>query len=567
MNNAKKIILVCISAVLVMLLGSCKCCKADKQVRRISVDEYVDKMKGGWVGQMIGVGWGAPSEFKSCSKIMPPEMVPQWKPDMVNVAGQDDLYVEMTFVRSMEVYGLNVSAKQAGIDFANSKYGLWCANRAGRDNLRLGIAPPDSGHPKFNPRADDIDYQIEADFSGLISPGMPNHAVLLGEKFGTIINYGDGLYAGQFMGALYSEAFFESSVEKLVEKALQYIPKESYYAQCIADVLKWYRQEPNDWQKTWNLVQEKYHNNPQYRKFTASTGDGNIDAKLNGAYVVMGLLYGRGDIEKTIVIAMRCGQDSDCNPSSAGGVLCTTLGFAKIPRRFVSAMNIKEKFAFTDYNVPAVIAVSEKLARQMVISAGGKIEKDKNGKEFFVISVEAPKPSAYTQSWAPGPIANSRYTPQEQAKITEKITHSKLEEQFQAAVDKAYPGWKMQNFDGYFPDQINAEWNGKKNVIQNHSGCTLVKKFAIPQAMTTTLTAAVASNPGGVWTMSIRVDGKEIANQKISQAKGSKELWRNIEVDLNQFAGREVNLELNAAADSWGPQGCAYWAEIAIVSK
>jgi len=30
-----------------MLLGSCKCCKADKQVRRISVDEYVDKMKGG----------------------------------------------------------------------------------------------------------------------------------------------------------------------------------------------------------------------------------------------------------------------------------------------------------------------------------------------------------------------------------------------------------------------------------------------------------------------------------------------------------------------------------------
>lgn len=46
------------------------------------------------------------------------------------------------------------SIRQAGLDFANSGYRLWHANRAGRDNLCNGIAPPDSGHPKFNKHAD-----------------------------------------------------------------------------------------------------------------------------------------------------------------------------------------------------------------------------------------------------------------------------------------------------------------------------------------------------------------------------------------------------------------------------
>ena len=57
----------------------------------------------------------------------------------------------------------------------------------------------------------------------------------------------------------------------------------------------------------------------------------NIDAKLNGAYIVLGLLYGNGDFGQTIEIATRSGQDSDCNPASAGGILGVLLGYDKIP--------------------------------------------------------------------------------------------------------------------------------------------------------------------------------------------------------------------------------------------
>ena len=35
-----------------------------KAYRKISVEEYRDKMQGGWIGQIAGVCWGAPTEFR-----------------------------------------------------------------------------------------------------------------------------------------------------------------------------------------------------------------------------------------------------------------------------------------------------------------------------------------------------------------------------------------------------------------------------------------------------------------------------------------------------------------------
>jgi len=201
-----------------------------QEFRRLPVKEYRDKMKAGWIGQIIGVSWGAPIENRY-QQIMPADQMPPFTEDLVNDAfGQDDLYVEMTFLRTMEEYGYDVSIRQAGIDFANSGFALWVANAMGRLNLRNGIAPPDSSHPKFHNCAGAIDYQIEADYVGLIAPGMPGVVIALGEKFGRLMNYGDGVYAGQFIGAMYAEAFFERNMMKIIEAGLRAIPSESRYA-------------------------------------------------------------------------------------------------------------------------------------------------------------------------------------------------------------------------------------------------------------------------------------------------------------------------------------------------
>ena len=41
---------------------------------------------------------------------MPEEKMPKWKPDLLNHSfAEDDVYVEMSFLRSLEVHGLDVS--------------------------------------------------------------------------------------------------------------------------------------------------------------------------------------------------------------------------------------------------------------------------------------------------------------------------------------------------------------------------------------------------------------------------------------------------------------------------
>ena len=392
--------------------------KTQPKFRRIAIEEYRDKMAGGWVGQMIGVGTGGPTEFRFNGRFVPKEEIPAWKPEMINQFHQDDIYVEMTFLQTLKKYGADVSIRQAGIDFANSEYPLWHANKYGRLNLRKGIAPPDSGHPKFNAHADDIDYQIEADFSGLVSPGMPNEVIRLGNVFGRLMNYGDGVYGGQFVGGMIAEAFFETDMRKIVEAGLACIPSESQYAECIRDVLKCHAEDPKDWEKAWKVINDKYQLNKDYRRFSCTGTEAfNIDAKINGAYIVIGLLYGDRDITKTVEISTRCGQDSDCNPSNAGGILTTTIGFSKLPECYTSAMDLKTVYSHTEYNFPKLVDACESIARQIVVKRGGRIEKNASGKEFFVIPVETPKPDKCVQCWEPGPATGERFTEEEQKQI------------------------------------------------------------------------------------------------------------------------------------------------------
>lgn len=529
------------------------------EYRRLPVKEYRDRMKGGWIGQIVGVTWGGPTEGKFRDVIMPADKMPPWKPELLNDAfGQDDLYVEMTFLRTLEEHGFDVSIRQAGIDFANSEYRLWCANNVGRSNLRDGIAPPDSSHPKFHRCVNDIDYQIEADFAGLICPGLPNTVIELGEKFGRLMNYGDGMYAGQFMGALYAEAFFESDPVRLVEVALKSIPAESQYAEMARDVLRWYRESPDDWEKTWHLCEAKYFKNPTYHRDCTDI----IEVKINGAYVLIGLLYGKRDPDQTVIISCRCGKDSDCNPSSAAGVLFTSIGHAALPERFTKGLDQERKFSHTAYSFPGLLDVCEKLARQAVVRAGGKIEKNADGEEILMIPVQTVKPSALEKSWAPGPIANSRFTEEELARI--RILGPKL------GLKRFAPGWEIEDYEKGSDITLHREMGGRPNVYlsrpRGNKSCTLSRTIEIPANKQTTLTLDVGHDGKHPWTLRVTADDEELMKKVISPETAA-DGWVSVSVDLSKHAGRRATLKLIQSPGGDKPAGSAYWGRIAIESK
>lgn len=445
---------------IVVLLWSCNTEKND--YLKISREMYRSKMKAAWIGQMAGVGWGFPTEFKWIDTIVPDDKVPAWENEMINQHDNDDMYVEMTFLASMQKYGIDVSIRQAGIDFANTGYPLWAANYTARENLRKGIAPPESSHPEYNHNCDDIDYQIEADYSGIIAPGMPNVPIQLGEKFGRIMNYGDGVYGGQFVGGMYSAAYFTNNIKEIIEAGLKCIPSESNYYKIITDVVKWYDENPDDWKTTWKLIMDKYYRTDSLQPYWQQQKNISkaIDSKINGAYIVMGLLYGKGDMDKTISISMQCGLDSDCNPSNAGGILATCIGYENIPDKYKSALNYDEKFSNTDYNFNELLEVSEDFTRQFIVLNGGRIEKDEQGNEIFYIKATKATPSRFEPSYSPGPFdANNKFTDTELAQI-KAAPSSVFDEYFSSLGLKARLLYCRRGYSGK-----TIEWNGASDVL------------------------------------------------------------------------------------------------------
>ncbi|MEA1996998.1 MAG: ADP-ribosylglycohydrolase family protein, partial [Gemmatimonadota bacterium] len=286
----------------------------------------------------------------------------------------DDLYMDLAFLAVFDSLGLDAPVEALALKFAHAGFRLWHANQAGRWNILHGIMPPASGHWKNNPHADDIDFQIEADFIGLMCPGMPGTALGFCDKVGHIMNYGDGVYGGLFVAAMYSHAFVEDNIVTVVLKALESLPRESQYARCISDVIKWWRIWPDDWKRTWFEVQRNWAEDVGCP--SGALAPFNIDAKTNGAYIVIGLLYGDMDFGRTVDIATRCGQDSDCNPSNAAGILGTLMGFEKIPQYWVRGLEKIEdkKFDYCNYSLNQVYEVNYRLAAELVRLGGGSVE-------------------------------------------------------------------------------------------------------------------------------------------------------------------------------------------------
>jgi hypothetical protein len=367
-----------------MFIGLVSCStKQAADTRTISNEMLKDKIAGGWAGKMIGVTYGAPTEFRAQGKTYEDSI--KWKPaDVKGSIWQDDIYVQLTFLMAMDKYGIDAPAKKFHEMFAKAGYQLWHANVQARKNYYDSIFPPQSGNPEFNIHADDIDFQIEADYIGFMCPGMPQTANKIADKIGHIMNYGDGVYGGVFVAALYSEAYFESDIPKIIDKALLTIPAESDYSKIVKDVILLHQHNPADWRAAWAELEAKWGK----EQICGAGSTFNIDAKLNGAFIVMGLLYGDGDPAKTMEIATRCGQDSDCNPSNAMAVLGVIKGLSGLPIDYQNAVKAigDSIFVNTSYSFNKAVDQTIVYAQKLAAENGGEATSTE-----LKIKVQAPQ--------------------------------------------------------------------------------------------------------------------------------------------------------------------------------
>jgi len=413
--------------------------RSSTPMRELDWDTYLDKVQGAWMGKMIGVtfgqSWefnylGTPIGFDITDWTLSPTRMKDYRARMANKDDQspvtreadsqqvhinskfieaserehpsfgapdnDDIYINLLFLYCLRRYGIDVTPVAVAHEWDAKIRQVWHANNAGLANIRKGILPPLSGNPRYNLHADDIDFQIESDIFGMISPGMPQISNKFDDRMGHIMNYGDGVYGGMFISAMYTQAFFAKDVREVVENGLKAIPTQSLYAQLIRDVIRWHDENPNDWLKTWHLVQSKWgevdHCPNGYQK------PFNIDAKINGGYVVIGLLYGNGDFYKTMNFATRCGQDADCNPANAAGILGALLGARGIPSEYRDPLHNtywnKSLAGLPDsYEIDALAGDTALIGVNVILANGGEAAT-RNRKLVLRIPVQEPVPPA-----------------------------------------------------------------------------------------------------------------------------------------------------------------------------
>ena len=280
---------------------------------KISYNEYINKVHGGWFGKCLGGAAGAPVEgFKKINEIHDFREI--MNPNLPN----DDLDLQLLWLEALQNKGLHIEAKDLADAWDKQcwypmmEYGLFLKN------YERGIYPPYSGafnNPVFR---EGNGCPIRSEIWGMIFPGNPDLAVYYAGMDGSLDHCGDSVWIEQFLSAVESMAFFETDIVRLLQNGLRYIPADSKAAKCVTDILASHKINSQDWRKARTHALRFFGHND----FTNST--------INLAFVLIGLLFGNGNLDDTINIALKCGYDTDCTCATAASILGIIVGYSDI---------------------------------------------------------------------------------------------------------------------------------------------------------------------------------------------------------------------------------------------
>ncbi|MBM4035310.1 MAG: ADP-ribosylglycohydrolase family protein [Planctomycetes bacterium] len=354
------------------------------QVRSISRAELLDRIRGGWAGQMIGNVQGLPFEFKYKDE---PGPLPDFMPNLPRCRSDDDTDIEWAHLHAMDRLGvLLVPYPDLAREWVRSvNRGIWVSNELARRLIGQGIIPPWTSHFAVNTHAKyNLSGQFCVEAFGLLAPGLPTEAARIGAHYARVSVRGEPLQATAFTTALISLAFFERDVPRLITLSLASVDPKSQHAEMVRDVLAWHAQSPADWHLTRAAIQKKYRDERGW----------NMNATVtNGAIVIAALLYGKGDFVETLRLCFAMGYDADCNGATCGTVLGVILGakaMAAKPGWVLPAHydnNTRDGLPKSE-SLDDLVALTARLAEKAVLAAGGRREGEGDAATYTIPAQE-----------------------------------------------------------------------------------------------------------------------------------------------------------------------------------
>lgn len=282
---------------------------------KFNYDRLRDRIHACWVGKNIGGTMGAPYEGSTAVND-----ISGFATEPGIALPNDDLDLQLIWLLAAEDYGMaHLDARVLGEYWLSYVGPHWNEYGIGKQNMRLGLLPPLAGD-YLNDWQDSNGAWIRTEVWACMAPGCPDIAVRYACEDACVDHgMGEGTYAAMFVAALESAAFVEHDLRRLIDIGFSKIPANSRVSRAVKVVMDCY-DNGIDWLTARNRVVED------------SADLGWFMAPANVAFVVLGLLYGEGDFKKSMILAINCGDDTDCTGATIGSIMGILGGTDFVPK-------------------------------------------------------------------------------------------------------------------------------------------------------------------------------------------------------------------------------------------
>ena len=274
---------------------------------------------------------------------------------------------------------------------------LWVSNQRAHDLMRTeGMAPPATSDPANNPEYDMIDAQLTTEIFGLFAPGRPDIALKMAYLPIRTTARENAAWASEFYVLMHSLVSLadpglsvKDQVQWMADTARQHLPNDSYTAKMF-DFVKSRYQAGVPWEQARDEVYQRYQVE-QRDGYDITSRDlycnGCFASGINFAASIVSLLYGEGDYQETVKIAVLTGWDSDNPAATWGGLLGFMHGKEGIERafgrKFADRFNIhRTRGNFPDDGIDTFTAMARKgifvIDRVVQEEMGGGIDPENN---------------------------------------------------------------------------------------------------------------------------------------------------------------------------------------------
>ena len=372
----------------------------DIETRTINLDDYRTRVAGAWIAKNVGVLLGLP--FDGCAK--PPKPITgyvKWKDPQDPAAGlvsnppagitcDDRTYCDIVALRAFEKYGFWLTPHQLGEAWIAQGAGFQGASKTARQAILNGHWPPESGRPPHNPHYNASDAQFSSTLYGLIAPGQINLAASMARVLNHINGYAEGSDGGVLFAAMISEAMFESSLPRLLARALNVLDLAAPTRTACEEILAFHDSGVPWTEAAWRSQERWKAHYPQANSAVA-----------NAALIVAGLLYGNGDFLETMNIILRAADNTDAggNAGIAASILGTSFGLSIISASLVQPLAdtycIAIHPSIRDVVVnPRQDKISELALRIAILGSKFMIKRGGTRRDGHILTIPNPEPAA-----------------------------------------------------------------------------------------------------------------------------------------------------------------------------